>query len=137
MTELRKRYMELVNSWAAEDVEVVDLIVDRMNKLGDYVESVYMMEVTLPTLRFRYEGDEYREKVMALDSRRRSAHEMAISATTQLTRWAKIVGAEPMFAGDLDDRYEIADFCMEVVNEFFNGGRADHRGTDDEFRGEH
>lgn len=139
MTELRKNYVALVNAWASEEdgQEVVDLIVDRMNKLGAYVESVYTMEVTLPSLRFRYEGEEYRDKVMALDSRRRSAHEAAIAAVAQLTRWAKAVGVDPMFVGDLDDRYAIADFCMEAVKTFFRNGRADHRGTDEEFKEVH
>ena len=119
---LREKYEALISAWSVdpEDADVLDMIKENMSKLNKYVEQVYEMETSIKLLSFRYEGQEFRDRVETLDRNRRYAHERAIVAVTQLNRWATMMKVEPMFTGDIEDRYQVADFCMEVVKEFFD-----------------
>lgn len=116
-----KERFELLVKAAGNDEDILTLIEDSMNALSSYVSTVYAMEVQIQTLRFRLEGAEYRDAVMELDKRRRSAHEAAIASCSVLNRVASIIGSEAMYAGNLDDRYEVADFCIAIVEELFHG----------------
>lgn len=117
---LRERFVKLVMAWEVErDDDIMRLITDNMNAFCKYVEAVYTMEYSMPMLRAQYDGQEYRDRVQQLDANRRHAHERAIIAATQLNRWAKMKGVEPLMLGDTTDRYQVADFCEEIVTEFF------------------
>lgn len=116
----KERFVNLVKA-ANGDEDTLALIEDQMNNLASYVDSVYAMEVQIQTLRFRLEGEDYREAVSALDKRRRSAHEAAIAGCSILNRVAKMVGVEDMYSGNLEDRHEVAEFCIAVVDELFHG----------------
>lgn len=116
-----KERFELLIKAAGNDEDILTLIEDSMNALSSYVNAVYAMEVQIQTLRFRLEGAEYRDAVMELDKRRRSAHEAAIASCSVLNRVASIIGSEAMYTGNLDDRYEVADFCIAIVEELFHG----------------
>lgn len=110
----------LVNAYS-KDEDALELIETNMNNLNNYVSAVYAMEVQIQTLRFRLEGDEYREAVTNLDRRRRSAHEAAIAACSILNRLAGLEGVEPLYSGNLEDRNEVAEFCIAIVDELFHG----------------
>lgn len=116
----KERFINLVKA-TEKDEDMLSVIEDQMNNLASYVNAVYAMEVQIQTLRFRLEGEEYRDAVTALDKRRRNAHEAAIAGCSILNRMAKMVNAEDMYDGDLDDRYAVADFCIKVVDELFHG----------------
>lgn len=115
---IKNNFLQLVKS-CGKDEELFDFIEMGMNAMVNYVGKVAHMEYCIPLYNGRYEGQEYRDKVQELDERRRMAHESAISAVDSLTRLAKNLGVEPMFDGNLEDRYQIADFCEAMVREFF------------------
>lgn len=127
MKNVVKNFKALVNAWA-DDEEVLELIEDNMNAFPTYVSSVYNMEYHIQMVRIRYKGEpeKIQDITMTLDSQRRMAHESAIRAVTQLCRWATIKGVDPIYHGDLEDRYEIADFCRDIVLHFFDNGRGTH-----------
>ena len=116
----KTNYIALVNAYS-KDVDALELIETNMNNLNNYVSAVYAMEVQIQTLRFSLEGDEYREAVTNLDRRRRSAHEAAIAACSILNRLAGLEGVEPLYSGNLEDRNEVAEFCIAIVDELFHG----------------
>ena len=62
----RDRFKRLVCSDKG-DADVLSIIEDAMNSFSHYVNTVYSMEIHLQTLRFRLEGDAYRDAVMELD----------------------------------------------------------------------
>ena len=109
----RDRFKRLVCS-AKGDADVLSIIEDAMNSFSHYVNTVYSMEIHLQTLRFRLEGDAYRDAVMELDRRRHSAHEAAIASCAVINRVADRIG-------NLENRYEVAEFCMAIVDEMFRG----------------
>lgn len=119
---MKKEFLQLIEAYK-EDEDFLDAILENMSRIVRYVDAVTAMEYQIPIIYARYEGEEVRDKIQNLDSRRRTAHEAAIVAVAQLTRWAKVKEVSPMFDGDVTNRYEIADFCMDLVKEFFKEGQ--------------
>ena len=103
----------------AERDDDLDFVIDEMKNIIKYVSVVENMESQLPILRFRFEGEAYISRVENLDKTRRAAHETAIGAVSALNRLCKSYGLEPFYIGDEQNRYQVADFCGNVVNELF------------------
>ena len=57
--------------------------------------------------------------VMEYDLRRRSQHETAIVNVRLVNRLAQLYGVRPLFTGDDKERYQVADFCLDVVVKLF------------------
>lgn len=127
---LKKNFVEMVNAWndGTEDGDaILSMIEDNMNSFTKYVESVVAMEQQIVIIMARFDGEEQRVRIAELDRNRRMKHERAITAIKQLNRWATMKNVQPMYTGDEDDRYAIADFAQLVVNTFFNEGKSHHR----------
>ena len=90
-----------------------------MSSFPAYVTSVFNMETLMPTLRFRLEPADYREKVMELDMNRKRFHDSAIDAINGINRLCEKCGVELLFAGDTSDRNAVAEFCGSIVQEIF------------------
>jgi len=119
---IKKVFLELIEA-NKDDNDMLDIIADMMNSFSNYVASVYKMETLIPIIRFKYEGDDQQDRIMKLDTARKFAHENAINACNILNRMVKAAGIEePFYDGNIKDRYEVADFCIEVTKEFFNDG---------------
>ena len=116
---MKEKYINLVNV-CKEDADMLEIVNSDIAALGLYVNAVYMMETTLPIIRVRYDGEELRDRVERLDRNRRDYHERAIMGVKRLNRFAAMMNVEEIFDGDVNDRYAIADFCMETVTEIFN-----------------
>lgn len=118
---IKKNFLNLVNACGTRD-DLLRMIESNMNLLLDYVCAVFNMETQLPILRFRLDGEDYRDAVMELDQRRRRAHNAAISATAALCRIAATRNVAPMFDGVFDaqdrtfDRNVVGDFCVAAVD---------------------
>lgn len=100
---------------ADDDLEVIrDAVGDCLN----YVRTVCEGENLLNTLA---EAD--RATVGDYDSKRHNAHENAISSVSMLNRLAQRYGVSAVFLGDIADRHQVADFCLEAVEWLFNNRR--------------
>jgi len=115
---LKQNYEKLVSALKDDD-DTLEFIKERMDHICNYVDKVTMMEYTIPILNARFEGQDLRDKIENLDSQRRIAHEMAISAVKQLNRICVANSIDKLYTGDEDNRYEIADFCGLVVTTLF------------------
>lgn len=120
---IKEKFLNLVNA-CKNDRDMLDIIESDMRALGEYVYAVHMMETALPIIRINYEGQELRDRIEKLDHNRRAHHERAIIGVKRLNRFAEMEGVEKIFAGDVEDRYAIADFCRDVTVEMFD----DHTG---------
>lgn len=103
-----------------EPEDFLELVEKDMCSFGEYVNAVMSMEVGINIARARLEGEELRDRIMQLDQRRRDCHEMAIVGVKRLNRFAEQFNVPKIYLGDVEDRYSVADFCMETVNEFFS-----------------
>lgn len=101
--------------------KITGMIENNMETLVDYVKSVYMMEVSLTLSRVRLGDDsrEFAERVAELDRKRRICHEAAIASVSALNRMCDFFKVARVFEGDIDNRYEVADFCGNMVDEIF------------------
>lgn len=116
---VKEKFLNLVNA-CKNDRDMLDIIESDMRALGEYVYAVHMMETSLPIIRINYEGQELRDRVEKLDHNRREHHERAIMGVKRLNRFAEMEGVEKIFAGDVNDRYAIADFCRDTTIEMFD-----------------
>jgi len=102
---------------AIEDLRVIKRATDSFH---GYVNTVDMTETRIKVARFRSEGEELREVVEEADRARRYAHEAAISNAAMINRIARFYGVnKAIFLGDSADRYQVADFCLDVTVAIF------------------
>lgn len=102
-----------------DDTEVVEFLEERFKYFVNYFNTVYEMVISAEANhRFLDMGkisiEEYQDRMMRLDSSRRSAHEVAIAACKQINRQCDAVNL-PHICPDTDDRYLIADFVGSFV----------------------
>lgn len=102
--------------------EALDTIGRSLKALLDYQNSVIQMEFTQPILYARYEGEELRDKVMALDAKRRSKHESAITNCNLLNRICDRYEVERIVPIDTSDRHQVAEFIGNFCYETFDAG---------------
>lgn len=95
-----------------DDASELKLICEHCLK---YVNAVSASEKVFELIRFRYEADELIAKIEEADMNRRVIHNMAISNCNVLNRLASFYGVDHIFTGNVNDRYQVADFCMEVA----------------------
>lgn len=97
----------------------LDALNSAMESFCDYVDGVDNTELAIKMAYARLEGEELRESVQRYDGLRRQRHEAAIGNVRLVNRLAKMYGVKPLFVGDEQDRLQIADFTLEVVNYLF------------------
>lgn len=118
---LREKFNELVSK--LNDKDMLESVNYAIESCGQYIEAVNAMEATLTVQRFRLDPDEFRDKLSEADKRRRNIHNGLIANVTILNRICKMVGVDPIFAGDVESRLEVADFAMQVTTEMFETRR--------------
>ena len=131
---MRNSIIELINAiklspkLKEEKADDFEFLINRLEKLPNYVNRVYMMNLKMPILRAKYdEPSELEYHIRELDEKRRIAHDSAIDACKQINRMAKTYNCQNLFcpielenvAIDSDLRHNIAVFIGEFVNEVF------------------
>ena len=106
---------QIISSNEHGDIEIVD---DALTDVRRYVEVVDTTEQQIMLASVRFDGEEYREMITRYDTARRQAHESAIAATNLLNRISSLYGCKTIYRGG-EDRLEVADFCLEVVETIF------------------
>lgn len=102
--------------------EALDLISDSMTSMPNYVNAVANEQIMMPIIAARYEGQDYRDQVMRLDSTRRMCHDTAIIGINMLNRLCENLDLEPFAEIDTSDRHAVAGFVGKTVNEIYNHG---------------
>lgn len=102
--------------------EAMDFLSLQLMAFPKYANIVIKEQIMTPIWRNRYEGQDFRDRVQDIDSKRRICHENAISATNVLNRLSKNLNL-PAFADvDVTDRHAVAEFVGGFVNEVYNNG---------------
>ena len=102
-----------------DDLQAVE---EFINDCGRYVEKVTAMEAAISAARFRLEPEDYRQLIMELDRSRKLAHDALIASVRLVNRLCGVYGVQKVYDGP-DERIPIAEFAMEVTNEFFKERR--------------
>lgn len=85
----------------------------------EYVKNVDDGENHIRVAAAHCERDEFLVVVEATDKLRHGCHEAAISHAAILNRVASFYGVGDIFLGSQKDRYEVADFCLDVTTTLF------------------
>ena len=94
-----------------------------MDSFYDYVNTVDQTETRIKIAYALMEGAELRDAITLYDTSRRRAHECAIASARALNRYARFYNADRIFLGNDEDRYEVADFCLQVTVTMFQSGK--------------
>lgn len=105
------------------DTDDYEVIEDLVKCCTDYVADVDVGETQIKRVYATLEGDELREAVMNIDRRRRNYHEAAIASCKMINRFAHASGVNDIFVGNIDDRYQVADFCLEITSTLYQNRR--------------
>ncbi|MEK9173831.1 MAG: DUF3232 domain-containing protein [Patescibacteria group bacterium] len=126
----RNRVIEILKI-VREDEVATEMINETLKSIFRYVESIYILETQARILEFRFEGDEYKERVSGHDSRRRRAHDALIANLISCTRYLNehFFSAQPstgIYNGDPQhlieqNRLAIADWAIELEHEILLG----------------
>ena len=101
----------------------IDDVKKIMDSFYNYVNTVDQTETRIHIAYARLEGPELRDAIMLYDTSRRRAHECVIASARALNRYARFYGAEKIYLGNDKDRYEVADFCLQVTVKMFRRGQ--------------
>lgn len=117
-------FLDLVEKLKASDAPEASDDLDALNAaltdFRDYVNTVNSGEQQVRLAAFRFEGEDYRQAVMTDDRQRRAAHNAAVANASLVNNLSKLYGGKPLYTGDLTERLQIADFCLDVTTELFN-----------------
>lgn len=105
------------------DTDDYEVIEDLVKCCTDYVKDVDVGEAQIKRIYATLDGDELRETVMHIDNRRRNYHEAAIASCKMINRFAEMNGVNNIFKGDVSNRYEVADFCLEITSTLYQNRR--------------
>ena len=106
--------------YAREDLDTVE---KAMLAFHNYVDTVVNGEMKLLIQGSSLEGQEYRDAITQYDGDRHSTHEKAIGDAKLINRLAAREGLPPIFTGDDTQRHQVADFCLELDQYFFQNRR--------------
>ena len=118
-----KNLIETINVKAEspEDCEELHEMVElSLKSCLDYVQAVDAMELAMPRIMATCKGAEFRDRLSGYDHSRRVSHDAAIAQARIMNRLCKMYEIEPVCTADLDDRIQVADYCIDVVTTAFN-----------------
>ena len=102
------------------DKEDLDIIQDSIDSFPKYIDSIVKMEVGATIAKHRCNTqDEFVAEIQRLDKNRRIIHNSAITSAKILNRLCNLYKIEKIYEGDVEDRYEVADFAKEVVDVYY------------------
>lgn len=114
------------------DQSSLDLIKRASDTFLEYVRSVDYSETRICILRFRANSsEEFRDLVTEIDRSRRNSHESCIMFCRILNRQAHSRGIGPVFEGDLEQREQVTQFCIEFVAEVYNSAHEEMKNREE------
>lgn len=102
--------------------EALDTIESELTTFPEYANIVIREQIMMPIWRERCDPEEFRENVKNIDTRRRDAHENAITGVNVLNRLSAKLGLEPFADIDTTDRHAVANMVGKYTNELYNNG---------------
>ena len=111
-------YEALLRKTRAAGEDDPEIIRDATEDCLRYVQTVCDGENQLNTV---IQPD--RSMVENYDERRHNAHENAITSVALLNRFAVQQGLARIFSGDIAERHQVADFCLEMTAWLFQNRR--------------
>ena len=117
-------YMEKAGFDDAEDRnDMYDFVAGELATFPEYVNTVAHNQAKMPLVYALYDGQELRDRITEMDTRRHNVHETAISAINTLNRYGERLGMGKVFDVDTTDRQAVADFAGAYTSAMFDEGQ--------------
>jgi len=110
--------IKLVEKYSKDDC-LLSTIADTLKSCSRYVDLITQQEVLVTVEKYNMSKDDLLEKITSLDKQRRTTHNVIISGIKLINRLCVLNKLDKFYQGDESDRYEIADFAMELVTSNF------------------
>lgn len=123
MESIKNLFRAIKNSSLSDETKDIlrAATLEYLNQFVDYVEHVVRMDLFISSITEFSAVDD--AKVNRLDRERSQIHNSCIDACSKLNGICREVGIAPVCDFDLNDRYQVADFCGAVVGSVFLSDR--------------
>lgn len=118
----RKLFHQIAESARLGEADVEDDL-EALRKAAlnffNYVTKVNTAEIEVQFSKVFLTGEDRGTKVEEVGRDRRTAHEAAIASAAQVNRMAAFYGVGPIYEGDLKQRLQVAQMCIEATDVIF------------------
>ena len=98
------------------DIEMARDVYEAVISCVDYVNTVVTYESCHSIMRNVLNAEAYREKMIELDVMKKKNLRIVTLSLQILHKYCKLNDMEQIFKGNLDNRLEIAEFAVQLVN---------------------
>lgn len=107
--------------------EELDYLLFKINGFARYVSMKAGVSVAETKIKLKYcdekgyifDREGYQKSYMELDERIRFAHNRIIASIKSLNKMYSDYGLEPIFTGNVNDRYEVAEMACNIIFELY------------------
>lgn len=114
-----KAKIEALKEKVKDDADMLSIVHDLVENSHRYITAVVNMENSITTMRFRLDGEDYRQYMQNLDTARRIVHNALISSVKIVNRLCNEEKIELIYEGDITDRFKVGSLAMEIVDDYF------------------
>ena len=102
-----------------DDELLIEMISETFKACSRYVDLINQQEVLVTIEKYNMTKDQRLERMIYLDTQRNSTHNVIISGIKNINRLCLAFELEKFYKGDENDRVEIAEFAMNLVDKSF------------------
>lgn len=107
---------EMLNKFDELDLEALQMM---LKNCTDYLDKVVKFVTSPALIGAKMDGEEKRKAIEQLDVDRHNTHEALISSVKMVNRICQLYGMDPIYDGDMANRYDIAMFAEKLVSEIY------------------
>lgn len=102
-----------------DDEGMLFMISNTLKSCSKYVDLINQQEILVTVDKYALSKEVLLERIKSLDNQRRATHNGIISGLKLINRLCDSNNIDKFYSGDEEDRYQVADFAMELTNNAF------------------
>ena len=99
---------------------MLDFLKETLDGFSKYVDIINQQENIAIVDKYRLSKEDLMERIKILDMHRRMVHNIIITGVQRINLLCRENNIDIFYDGDENDRVQIAEFAMRVVEETFN-----------------
>lgn len=102
-----------------DDKDLLEFLSLVLNSFGEYVDIINKEENATIVDKYRMSREDYMDELKILDTHRRMCHNTIIHGIKRINLMCKEAGIPNFYNGDEEDRVQISEFVIKVIDETF------------------
>lgn len=102
-----------------DDKDLLEFLSLVLNSFGEYVDIINKEENATIADKYRMSREDYMDELKILDTHRRMCHNTIIHGIKRINLMCKEAGIPNFYNGDEEDRVQISEFVIKVIDETF------------------